>query len=818
MGPQDHHHRSSWLKQKNKEHKHGKYKSKGEMDEMMKGKVTKGALGHKNRHETNKMQRKNRAKQLREMKRAELVAQHRRIGGSSGAPQVVGIVPLCSDSNVRSVRQVLQRACMEGADPEISTQIESQINQDGPITCVAQRLKTRMTILEAPRDVLGVLDVVKAADVVVFVVSCEESPDEFGDLALSCCKALGLPAIAFVAQGLESIPGKRKAEVKKALLKYVTFNFPEEEKVFGVDTENEGIVLLRHLSTKRREHASWREIHPFLLADTVNYVPADQEKGTLEVTGYLRGANMNPNWLVHVPNCGDFQIEKIMAETDPNPLTKRKQKSDDSDMQGTEPQVIGAPDPEKQESLQSELEPDPMDAEQVHPTEEEMMAGEERMAALQRKPKIKRVPKGTSSYQAAWIVEEDLDDDEEDLTDVDEAGSDDDRMSMYSYAGSGGEEEEFDVSDTEYEEIVEGEAEDKNYDDQMDYEKDAQERAELKKAREAEDLEFPDEMDTPVDMPARIRFQKFRGLESFRTSPWDPKESLPYDYARIFQFENMKLTQRRVKDDVKEGVQVGQYVKILIKDFPAASMELVRKTSPLVLAGLLRHENKMSVLNMAIRRHQANEEPIRSKEQLVFVTPMRRFQAGAVFSQHTRGDKHKFERFLHLARPTVATVYAPVHFSPCPVLVFKQDEGELRLVATGSVLSVDPDRIVLKRYMLSGHPYKINIKTAVIRFMFYSRADIEWFKPIELHTKHGLRGHIKEPLGTHGHMKCSFNGKMRSDDTVCMNLYKRVYPKWNYSLHVHIPKISTGGVMSAAAGNGGRALLGGENGGDAMDM
>jgi hypothetical protein len=31
--------------------------------------------------------------------------------------------------------------------------------------------------------------------------------------------------------------------------------------------------------------------------------------------------------------------------------------------------------------------------------------------------------------------------------------------------------------------------------------------------------------------------------------------------------------------------------------------------------------------------------------------------------------------------------------------------------------------------------------------MFFNRDDIEWFKPVELRTKYGRRGHIKEPLG-----------------------------------------------------------------------
>jgi pre-rRNA-processing protein TSR1 len=73
----------------------------------------------------------------------------------------------------------------------------------------------------------------------------------------------------------------------------------------------------------------------------------------------------------------------------------------------------------------------------------------------------------------------------------------------------------------------------------------------------------------------------------------------------------------------------------------------------------------------------------------------------------------------------------------------------LQLVATGSSLAPTPP-IIVKRAILTGHPYRVHKKVVTMRYMFFNREDVVFFKPVQLVSKQGRRGWIKEPLGTHG--------------------------------------------------------------------
>lgn len=73
---------------------------------------------------------------------------------------------------------------------------------------------------------------------------------------------------------------------------------------------------------------------------------------------------------------------------------------------------------------------------------------------------------------------------------------------------------------------------------------------------------------------------------------------------------------------------------------------------------------------------------------------------------------------------------------------------------------------------------QVKNRSAVLKYMFFDPTDVDWFAPVELYTKHGCVGSIKESLGTHGLFKGRFDRIMKQHDTVCMPLYKRVFPRW----------------------------------------
>jgi pre-rRNA-processing protein TSR1 len=134
------------------------------------------------------------------------------------------------------------------------------------------------------------------------------------------------------------------------------------------------------------------------------------------------------------------------------------------------------------------------------------------------------------------------------------------------------------------------------------------------------------------------------------------------------------------------------------------------------------------------------------QDPLLLCVGSRRLQVNPIYSQHTRGggkganNVHKFERYLRHGTTSVATTYGPVIFGaqPCVLLRETSDVQGIfqfiafswftltfyfiapELVAMGTFYNPDTTRIIAKRIILTGHPFKVHRKTATVRYMFFN--------------------------------------------------------------------------------------------------
>ncbi|KAK8930019.1 Ribosome biogenesis protein tsr1 [Metarhizium anisopliae] len=409
--------------------------------------------------------------------------------------------------------------------------------------------------------------------------------------------------------------------------------------------------------------------------------------------------------------------------------------------------------------------------------------------AEERKIK-KKVPKGTSNYQSAWYLDDvsDSDSDMEDM-EMDDHKDEDEEIGAEDGIEGYAQPEPTEAGPSEY-----PQSEMMDVPDAAD---DAQQLAQFRarKRDEAEDdKEFPDEIELHPHVLARERLARYRGLKSLRTSPWQEDEDRahePEEWRRLLQVPDYNSSRSRaVREALVGGVTPGTRVHVYVKGVTTDVAKSHKPSAPVALFSLLRHENKKTSLNYLFNLSNDYGKSIKSKEELIVQCGPRRMVIKPIFSNpgSTPNDVHKFCRYLHPGQSAIASFMGPMTWGAVPVMFFKrcapgttnadgeQDIG-LSLVGTGTALPPSASRVVAKRVILTGHPYHIHKKIVTVRYMFFSREDVEWFKALPLWTRRGRTGFIKEPLGTHGYFKATFDGKINPQDAVGVSLYKRMWPR-----------------------------------------
>lgn len=740
-----------------------------------------------------KLARRNQAKQYRIQKKENREREENIFQGVDGAAKHVAIVPLSDAIDVYSAINSLNE----------SVDVPSSEASGGVFPVRVDRFRRNLLYLPAKFNLLNALDVCKLADWVVFVVDAEQTYGEEEDIFLRALEGQGITNVTAVVRDVEvKIPFSKRSrhltDLKIALGHY----FPNLDKISSLDSKADCSNLIRSICTASTKGIRWRDDRSWMLIESVSWAPQVEGSNVSNVTlsGTIRGKGLNADRLVHVPGWGDFQINSIKQQ----PTQGQKRKADEMDL--NEPAKEWKPTAD-QDDL-AELAPEQAD---MHDIASTVATNDHKGVLLDDHHYFsddnshipaapKRLPKGTSDYQAAWFLE-DVSDSDSDI--LDEDGEGDDSMDTDVLGPEDG------VITRPTDAVTEGgvsEYPESEMHIDADEEEEARQLEEYRTNRKKEaeeDLEFPDEIELHPEVLARERLAKYRGLKSLRTSEWNHAEDLPYqpmEYNRLLQIADYKKSfSAAVKESFGGGAIAGTKVEIELRDVPVS---LGTTPAPASLFSLLRHEHKHAIINLNFTLNSNFDTPLKSKDEVVVQIGHRRLIINPILSAsgQTPNDVHKFDRFLHPGRTAIATFTGPLTWGSVPVLVFRRqtpseeaapalidsnamtDQGttftpNLQLIGTATTIPPSHNRVVAKRIVLTGAPFKIHKKLVTVRYMFFSREDVQWFAALPLWTKRGRQGFIKEPLGTHGYFKATFDGKINPMDAIGVSLYKRVWPR-----------------------------------------
>ena len=791
MAPMTEHHHRSTTKVSHKPFK-SRHATKNLIRNLAKGKVegTETNSHRKTPHQQvmSKFDRKNQARQIRQIKHQQNVKSSSVFAGQNGAPRIIAVVPLCEDMDAVAGIQKLNQA----------VDAESLWPMEGHMRVKVDRFKQNLVYVPVGRDYMNALDACRLADFVVLLLSPTEEPGEEGELLLKTVEGQGVSNVLTMVQHLDTVePAKKRLQVVASLKSYITHFFPNQEKILSLDAESECSNAIRSLCTTTPKGVRWREERSWMLVENVEW-PSDMVKthaeGKVTITGVVRGKGLRANRLVQVGDWGYFQIEKITDAT--FPLSKKRKPDEMTVDEPNGEEILQMPD-EEQEDL-AELAPYEAAMEDIDALAMSQAPTERRGVLLDdhhyfsddetHLPEApKHLPKGTSSYQASWFLG-DMSDSGSDSEDaVDDEGEFDMEAPALPQDGLEG------IDKTILKEPTEATPSEYPQSDMFLDPSPDDEAAQLaeyraqRKTEANEDLEFPDEIELHPNVLARERLARYRGLKSLRTSHWETSEDQahePEEWNRLLQVPDYKRAKKQVESDsLVGGVHPGKRVHVHLRNVPLVHRQSYNPTQPLALYSLLRHEQKRTVVNYSITLSSDHPNPLKSKDELILQCGSRRFYINPIFSQsgNTPNNVHKFLRYLHPGQTAIASFIAPITWGSVPAIFFQPSASTsgkpLRLIATGTSLPASTSRVIAKRVILTGHPYKIHKKLVTVRYMFFNKEDLQWFKALPLWTKRGRSGFIKESLGTHGYFKATFDGRINPQDAIGVSLYKRVWPR-----------------------------------------
>jgi ribosome biogenesis protein BMS1 len=314
-----------------------------------------------------------------------------------------------------------------------------------------------------------------------------------------------------------------------------------------------------------------------------------------------------------------------------------------------------------------------------------------------------------------------------------------------------------------------------------------------------EDLEsgessFPKEREPDEAERAELLAQKKEALKRKFNAEYDDDSD---DDKKDFYTEQKDELARRLEatrkefaeDDAEtramvEGHRPGTYVRIEIANVPCTLVENFNPRVPIIVGGLLAHEESFGYVQVRIKKHRWYPKILKTNDPLIFSLGWRRFQTVPIYSLDD-GTRNRMLKYTPEHMHCLATFYGPISAPNTGFCAFNRlgsDTPSFRVSASGVVLDVDGSTQIVKKLKLTGTPYKIFKNTSFVKDMFTSSLEVAKFEGAHIRTVSGIRGQVKKALSKpDGCYRAAFEDKVLMSDIIFLRAWYQIKPRQYYN-------------------------------------
>ena len=209
----------------------------------------------------------------------------------------------------------------------------------GPITLLTASNR-RITLIEAQPTLSSIIDLSKAADLVLLTVDASFGFEMETFETLNALKQHGLPKVMGVLTHLDQFHTNKQINTVKRKMKHRFWTeICDGAKLFylsgiinGKYLKREVSNLARFISVMKYRPLEFRSTHPYVLCDRMEDLtaPGSIERNALcdrrvAVYGYVRGTMLHPRQQLHVMGVGDYVAASFQLLDDPCACKRRKE-------------------------------------------------------------------------------------------------------------------------------------------------------------------------------------------------------------------------------------------------------------------------------------------------------------------------------------------------------------------------------------------------------------------------------------------------------------------------------------------------------------